>query len=387
MDRVQEILTAYFNSGILEEARKIRQGTFDELAHQRNMSSTELENVFGKNALAQIDNYLAFYANNPIDEAHRLMLEQSKKDFSYWKHLDYQEVFLSGSLIDLVYETFPDGIPCDLAYLHELAKELPVPLERLAGRNDFQDFLIQIPQIYRFDLDFNAFLTGQPLVYNVPVVGFNYLLFAVLDSFIQMVFYTIMDSSDNYATNKLRPVPEILDRAEDKTVSGCFHSIFEMLVGRAGACAVVNVGSEASLHIFHSIVPPAQNFVKLHELGHLFMGHLTKERSKQLEFQADAFAMLYIDKLLKDRGKGIGFKVYLGLAALFILMHCRTQILNLNGGYHPTVVERVKMIVYRFEHNERVRFAKAWNNIIAASGFTLKKFFNCSIPIFEYYDE
>lgn len=381
-DRIIDIIPSYYSSEYMKEAMEIRYQTFDEMASFMNIHASELEEIMFDNMTRVTDSSLQYYKKFPIDKIHEVLLETVKDSNNYWLRLSAQELYLKTKSIDHFLQYY-DGIwNQQNPYLEKIASLLPYPLEELKTKDDYYDFLFQIPFVYSFELDFNSFIRIKMGENNLPVIHLNYVLFTTLDYFIETIGYVIMESNDKYRHSKLRDIEQIVEVSKQPEVVASFLSYFKMLEGKIAVVARVKYSEEESDNLHFGLAALIFPFVEFHEFGHLYLSHLEADYYKEMEFEADSFAAIYLKKFMHEKGESSKFKVFLCLSAFYILLHCRELICPVsNQELYPTAAERIKKIISKFDLKDRIKFTKAWNNVVLATDHTLKSVYGIEIPI------
>lgn len=387
-DRILDIIPTYYSSEYMREAMDIRYHTFDHLANYMDMHPTELEQMMFEAMVRSTTSSLDYYSKYPIDEIHQKLLETVKESDNYWLRLSAQELYLKTRSIDHFLKYYGNIWNFHNPYLEQIARLLPFPLQELKTKDDYYDFLFQIPFVYSFELDFNSFITIRIGENKLPVIQMNYVLFTTLDYFIETVGYVIMESQDKYRNSALREIKKIVEVSKEPAVVAALLSYFKMLEGKIAVVARVNYSQEESDNLHFGLAALIFPFVEFHEFGHLFLAHLNGNYNKEMEFEADNFACLFIRNLIAEKGDTVKFKLYLGLSSFFFLLHCRELICPLaNQDQYPTALERMLKIAAKFDKVERARMSKAWNNIVLATDHTLKTVYGIEIPLAETPEE
>ena len=380
-DRIVEIVPTYYTSSYFTEAIEIRTHSFQQMAAYMGMEPVELMEFMLGNMIKSTESLLEYYNVYPIDNLHEMLLKITKESDDYWFRLTVQELYLKTHSIDVFLEFYDKIWEMNNPYLNELAKILPYRLNDISSKDKLYDFLFQIPYIFSFEMDFNTFISISVEGNKVPVIQQNYVLLTVLDYFIETVGYTILETTDNFDYSVLKQLSQIEQSSQDPAIVAAFFSQFKMLQGKSPIVFRVNFDKQASHNLHYSLSNIIFPFVEFHEYGHLFMGHLNRPYSKELEYEADQFAMIYINSLINKYGEGSKFKVFLCLSCFYMLLHLRESILPLSNQHqYPTAKERFLKLGTRLSLEDRRRLAKAWNNVLLAVGYTVKKVYGIAIP-------
>jgi hypothetical protein len=385
-DRTVAVTEAYYKSDFFMEAIQSRYDSFINLSMLMNINPAELEQIFLAFFKAETAHILQFYENHP-DDLHRMVLERVKDSEDFWLRVDAQELYAKATTLDNFMKYYKGAEGYRSKTLLAMLSILPYPLRELKTMNDLYDFLFQIPFRYSFELDFNAFLEQKPRAGKLPTLNFYYLLFTVLSVFIETVAVIILESDDNYSYCLLRTGEDIVTRSKLPRHCLSLISCITMLQGKSPVLIPLGIPAEASNKLHVDLVTPGQNFVTYHEIGHLVLGHLETVNSnnvKALEHEADEFAAHYLLELIEEHGEGAKFKIFLSLAALFVLLYCKEKLIpSTNQHLYPNASERFIRLAYCFSKDDRPKLAKAWNNVVMATDFVLKGSFEIEVPLCE----
>jgi len=379
--RYEKILEAYFSSEYMEEMAVIRQQSFDFLARSMAISPEELEETLLEAMRRDSQVLIEYYKKYPVDAVHLQTLEAIPPSMGYQERAFMQELYQKTKSIDQFLELYHGIWEIENLYLRSIATRLAYPLQELKNKDDYYDFLVQIPFVYSYELDFNAFLSLSNKGNRIPVIRYNKVLFTVVDIFIETIAYVICETNDQYRTSALRTVQKIAEVSKETAVQMSIYSVMDMLIGKAAAAVRINVGEEAAHTIRHGISNAILPFIQYHEFGHLFCGHLELEYNREMEYEADRFALFSVKSLL-EKNNATRFKAFLGLSAFYILLYCREILLPLaNQSQYPTAQERMLRLAATFNVDDRRKMVQAWNNVVLATNHTLQTHFQIEIPL------
>lgn len=347
----------------------------------------ELEDALLEFSPKTTEESIAYYKSFPIDSIHQQMLARIQYEDDNWVRSEAQELYSKTKVIEQ-FLAYYDGIwEQENPYLSSLAAKMPYPLHELKTTDDYYDFLFQIPFLYTFELDFNAFLMVTVAGEALQLIRVNYVLFTVIDNFIETIAYAMFKTNDKYRNSALRPLEEIVAGSKASEAIIAIASSSNMMMGRAAAVARINIGKESSNNPHYGLGTSIIPFLQFHDFGRLWMEHLDEEYGKPMEYDADAFALLYVKALIAKEGPGTTFKVFLGLSAFFTLLYCRKQLLPLaNQHQYPSGIERFLKLGMRFGKEDREKLAKTWNNVVLTVDHTLKTRFGNEIPLADTWD-
>lgn len=245
--------------------------------------------------------------------------------------------------------------------------------------DDLYDFLFQIPFVYSYELDFNAFLEQESS--SLPVINFYYVLFFVLEHFAETIANIILKSDDDYQLVNLRNEEEIISDSEKPENLLTIISCIKMIKGEVTVISRVKSSADSSQRIFSNLTVPAVNFVTLHEIGHLLLGHLTLPYHKELEYEADEFAGHYLVILIESMEEKARLPAFIGMATLFILVYCKEKLIPANNqSKYPTAIERFVELAKCFKPEDRIKLADASNHAVVATAYTLREVFQLEVP-------
>ena len=72
------------------------------------------------------------------------------------------------------------------------------------------------------------------------------------------------------------------------------------------------------------------------------------------------------------------------LPALFVLIYCKEKLIpSTNQHLYPNAAERFIRLAYCFHKGDRLKLARAWNNVVMATDFVLKGSFEIEVPLCE----
>ncbi|MCX2429931.1 hypothetical protein [Pedobacter sp. GR22-10] len=385
VDRIIDIVKAFYESEYINAIHEIRLATVEDLAMFMNISVHELIEILYPFMKRGQEEMIEYFQKDSIEPLYSHLLTAVKDIDDYSAKIFAQELYLKTHIIDTFNEYYEDIIPSENQHLLKLLPHLPYPIERLDTADDYYDFLFQIPSLYSFELDFNAYLRAGKSTLPLPILHFNYLLFAVTENFLETIGYVILESEDNYHTSRLRKIADIHSRAENMEVVAAFLSCFCLIKGESPVLMKIKLEPEASMNLHYAFGASFMPYISMHELGHLFLGHIDTVYYKEMEYEADLFALKYITGLIRKHGQDAKFRLFLGLSGFYALLHCRELIMPMeNQNDYPTARDRFMKIVNRFDKLDQEKFGKAWNYVVLATHHILKKVYDIELQLADF---
>jgi len=253
----------------------------------------------------------------------------------------------------------------------------------LRSTTDLDFVLMQIPLIYRQDLEFNAFISRAWPDSPVPFISVNNLLLKSHDIFsVQMATQLLEETQvDGYATAfKMRSDDKVITNSKESSTIFNIFSITEFMLGRTPHLLRFDPDHDGETVFSHVTAPPAINFVKFHEYGHLMFGHLERPWTKDMEFQADAYAAIYINKMLEGKKDVETYGLFIGLCSLFMLMLISEKVNPVKNHEYPTTFERIQSLILCFPMHNRKPFVLIWNKLVKAVWHTINASYQIDVP-------
>lgn len=184
-------------------------------------------------------------------------------------------------------------VPIHYRYLGSLAPELGIPPPRPDDLPSLERFAESIPLLHLFGTTFNAFVKRESFVGDIPCVCVFELLLSAIDHFVDIVIPVVLseDESHDMAVVDSGVCEE---RGRDPEVMDALRICLDELFSAKG---VETSGHNASClskgrfrQTYISMYTSGQNFIRMHEYGHLLMGHLSGKPCPRVEFEADKWA-------------------------------------------------------------------------------------------------
>lgn len=231
------------------------------------------------------------------------------------------------------------NLPINMHYVAALSKTL-----RLKEESDEAVATIKlieaVPLISNWDLEFNAFVTGESEFDGLPGVCIYEVLLTSCQAFTSFVVPAVFDFEGRTAkladTKKLELVAnnaEFVDR-----LTGCLQFL---LCEDADRRLAGEIGSYALQRILDLITTGSAGMVWLHEFGHLLQGHLRMPESHQIEFDADRFAFTLYAYEASTQPHGIWY-FFGALATVFLLDILETVHRAKESKSHPLARSRMR---------------------------------------------
>ena len=380
--RRQQALAQFYPSPLMAGMKELRLTSFNRLAAKLDRDPSELEAYLFKYIVQSSEQTLAYYDREEKDAAHRGFLDTAAKSNNYWAYVRAQEEYLRSETIDLFFNERIYRMNVNVKYLEKIGAQLPAPVAVIKDQEDLEIILLQIPLILRHDLDFNAFIARSSTTSDVPYLGLNLALLHVLDVFtvkVAQLITTPVDTEAAVKVFKFKSPGDIEAAAQDPYTVSVLISCVEILLGRDFHAVKIETDPIADSFMYHATVPPALNFISLHEYGHLLLGHIELERSKEAELQADLFGTLYLQQFFHGKSKAEKGLAMTGLAAFFMLMQFSENISQNQSIYYPSVEDRLIFLLKHFSLEEQETFFLIYNKIYLATHHTFEVYYNVSI--------
>jgi hypothetical protein len=190
--------------------------------------------------------------------------------------------------------TSASTLPIDWEYLGGIAREFELTTPSPSSPESLRKMLWSIPHIYQYINDFNAFVGRETLIGNLPCVCIYENLLTASQFFLDIVMRQVLRLDSPYKA-ELLAVDELENVGSQPGFITVCRSVFDMILGRKEWASIEpsyllsRSWPEMQLPC-HLMFFGATDFVRLHEYGHLLRGHLLKQQTYDIEFQADEFA-------------------------------------------------------------------------------------------------
>ncbi len=281
-------------------------------------------------------------------------------------------------------------------YLQSLAESMRLPVLSPGDDNALRALLDSVPLRLIWDNNFNAFVTGETLLDNIPCVCVYHTITSGLKSLAAVVATAIIELGD--------PFPIIIRckeiRHENSFKADCRKAL-QSILGEGDLLVplseqhVFGSQDQMQMYIYTSIIAGAFDFVWLHEYGHLLLGHLLEEASHRVEFEADEFAAATMFSAVEKFPKfetlratqpevveelvQLERKFYLWGAALSLSVMCLFDLFQESESpTHPPGKARVKNIAKRYPEIDILNFVR---NVHHALNPTLQDYWGVSTKI------
>lgn len=240
------------------------------------------------------------------------------------------------------------SLPIDWAYLEQVASEAKIPIPRIADPLTLAAFLKEIPHALIYGVELNAFVTRDRSIGDLPAVFVYEHLMAAVEVFLDIILKQVIGVNPRgNATVVDESLWGELGRS-DPFVQALRGAIDMVLLRSDSALIDSSLALSHSSSRFHAmsrfVFLGAGDFVRLHEYGHLLMGHLRYRPRPALELLADRFAMSVLASECSDTS-GSTFWARLGaIGALVVLMVC-DLIEGLPIDTHPPARARIRALL------------------------------------------
>ena len=262
---------------------------------------------------------------------------------NYWQYLRIQTDIKRRMLADWICKD-TSNLPIDYEYVSKIAKKMSLPLVSQENPSSLRNFLLNIPLINIFDLEFNAFVTKDTIIHGIPCVCTHTSLPEVAEFFTNL-FLSVLIPDELVSTQIKFSFNDTLNRKinSQEFVWSCVSGFLALL----GASTELGIAPKYQLTKIHPNLMPeflcvldgTSGFVALHEFGHLLLAHLEKPYTPFLELEADSFAAKTLVNV-EEHQHDLSW-VKLGLATIFNILEM-IELLNENTlGTHPKAIERL----------------------------------------------
>lgn len=262
---------------------------------------------------------------------------------NYWQYLRIQTNIKRSMVTDWICEA-ASSLQIDYGYVSKIAKLMSLSEVSEKNPDSLKNFLLNIPLINIFDIEFNAFVTKDTIIDGIPCMCTHTSLPEVAEFFANL-FLSVLIPEKVVKTEIKFAFDETLNNKinSQEFVWSCVSG-FLALLGGSTELGFTPTYQLTKIHPnlmpeFLLVLTGTSGFVYLHEFGHLLMGHLEKPYVPSLELEADSFAAKTLINVGKDRHKlsWIAF----GLATIFNILEM-IEVLNENTlETHPKATERL----------------------------------------------
>lgn len=186
-------------------------------------------------------------------------------------------------------------LPINFAYLKELARQIGLREPTPEDPSSLEQFLLSIPTIILFDLEFNAFVNRDTLIDSIPCVSIYDPLLITLDAFSDLILPAIISFHPDGTVDPATP-EQVTAYASNPDFQDACSSCLEVIFGQTDrpltpTYDLLMSHKSTQWHRHQALVlTGAHYFVNYHEYGHLLMGHLAIPPSWRVEYEADYFA-------------------------------------------------------------------------------------------------
>jgi hypothetical protein len=261
---------------------------------------------------------------------------------NYWQYIHVQTTLKRKHLANMICEAAP-SLPINYAYASQIAKVMGLSEVSEKNPDSLKNFLLNAPLMNVFDLEFNAFVTGDSIIGDIPCVCFHTSLPELAEFFTNLFLSALIP--ENIEGRIRLPSDEILNNKANNSefIASCVSG-FRGLLGTSSEILIVPQCYFSKLHPqltfdFLTALKGSSSFVGLHEFGHFLMGHLEKTYVPSLELEADAFAARILVKTAKNWPELQW--IALGLATIFSILEM-IEVLNPTAlETHPKATDRL----------------------------------------------
>jgi hypothetical protein len=201
--------------------------------------------------------------------------------------------------------------------------------------NNIEFLLKDIPRLFFFDTEFQGAAQIRKELGLCFIVYPH--LYEVMNVAIKLLHYIVFEVNGTSFANRHKNVA--LGFSQDENVQICFHKLRKWAAGQEIGISyptVIEPRAPFNLGVEYS-GGFGKQFVRLHEIFHVLLGHMELEQSSENEFMADAYAFSAIT--LDNEGPASTVAVANGIAAFFLCDHVING--THKGGIHPSARERV----------------------------------------------
>lgn len=269
---------------------------------------------------------------------------------NYWEYMHLQKAIVQEAITDSILQAAP-SLPINYVHSSKIARIMG--LADISGENtsSLNNFLLNVPLMNLFDLEFNAFLTGDSLIEDIPSVCI-YSIVPELAEFFTNLFLSCLVVNDREHRVAFPSLVDLSNYANKPGFNKSCLSGFKGILGEIFEVFIVPKHYFSKLHPrltveFLSALHGLSSFVKFHEYGHLLMGHLEREPSPSLELEADAFAARVLVKTAKNNWELQW--IALGIAILFNILEIIEVLNPTDAMTHPKAVDRLSIIEEEFQ--------------------------------------
>lgn len=261
---------------------------------------------------------------------------------NYWQYIRWQTAEKRKILTNSICEAAP-SLPINYNYASKIAKIMGLSEISESKASSLENFLLNIPLMNVFDLEFNAFVTGDSIIEGIPCVCFYSSLPELAEFFTNLFLSALVP--EKIEDRITFPSDESLDDKANSPefIASCVSGL-RGLLGTTTKVLIVPKCYFSKLHPsltveFFNALNGSSRFVGLHEFGHLLMGHLDKSHISSLELEADAFAARTLVKTAKN-WQELQWRA-LGIATLFNILEIIEVLNPLGLRTHPRPTDRL----------------------------------------------
>lgn len=222
---------------------------------------------------------------------------------NYWQYLHWQTDMKRRMITDWICEA--DMIlPINYGYVSKIAKMMGLSGVSEENPDSLKNFLLNVPLMNLFDLEFNAFVSEDTIIDGIPCVCVHTSL-PELAEFYTNLFLCVLIPEKVQSRMQLESDKAFNHKVKSREFVWSCVSGFLALLGATTELGMVPKYQFTKIHPqltyeFLTSLHGSSGFVGLHEFGHLLMGHLEKIYDPSLELEADAFAAKTLVNKAKD---------------------------------------------------------------------------------------
>lgn len=180
-------------------------------------------------------------------------------------------------------------------YLERVATRFGLPIPSPSAPTKLADFITAVPCLFLFGHECNASVAERRWAHGLPVVCIDELLRVASQGFLDVVMKQVFVSTETLSAEVVKPSAWSTIGSDPSFMKECSTAI-DLALGRRDVAfhdpGMLLSRSWPSSQLSCSVMfSGATTFARLHEYGHLLMGHLDMAHDPQLELDADRFAM------------------------------------------------------------------------------------------------
>jgi len=208
-----------------------------------------------------------------------------------FKQIKIVETHANATRLSHIIEGAPRNM-FDYSYLSSLAVALGLPLPSPGDNSALRTLLDSLPLRLYWGNNFNAFVMRETLLGNIPCICVYHTITSGLKALTDLVATAIIEIGD--------PLPIVINCKNirnDTTFKADCRKALMAIFGEGELLIplhkqhVYRYRGSTQFSLYANLTAGAFDFVWLHEYGHLLLGHLLKERSHHIEFEADKFSV------------------------------------------------------------------------------------------------